>query len=208
MDSDNEDPTRGGDPEEPGPAEEPRTRTEGVRIIGADEAAAALDSGQAAGRRPEDAPRYGDVPVPPTAAASPPAARFPLPDAMDPAEVPRPPLAGGPRAGDLPHWTEPPTGEVPAVLAGAEVDEDDLSAWSGLNRPGARWRDHPRDWDDAHFEDAADLAAMAPSEGDPAEDYYDLTRTGADLPEDRADEVPAEPAAPPPRRLWRRPPTR
>jgi phosphatidate cytidylyltransferase len=205
VDPQNEDPTRGTDSEEQRPAEEPRTRTEGVRIIGADEAAAALDSGQAAGRRPEDAPRFGDVPEPPVVAGAPPAARFPLPDAMDPTEVPRPPLAGGPRSGDLPHWTEPPTGEVPAVLGGgAEVDEDDLAAWQGLNRPGARWRDHPRDWDDAHFEDAADLAGVA-AEEEAYQDVYDLTSPTADL----APEAPQEDLAigppPPARRLWRRP---
>src|SRR5579884_2462671 len=122
MDSENEN----GEEEE----EAPRPpRSEGVRIIGADEAAAALDSGQAAGRRPEDAPRYGDVPASPAPAGRP-AARFPLPEAVDPSQVLHPPVAGGDRGAagaddegaepaawsgaDLPHWTDPPTGEVPA----------------------------------------------------------------------------------------------
>ena len=208
MDSYNEDPTSGGDPEEQDPAPEPRTRTEGVRIIGADEAAAALDSGQAAGRRPEDAPRYGDVPEPPVVAGPPPAARFPLPDAMDPTEVPRPPLAGGPRSGELPHWTDPPTGEVPAVLAGPADDDDDLAAWSDINRSGARWRDHPRDWDDAHFEDAADLAGMAP-EGHQEDDYYDLTVVEPQVAGEAITDQPGpDEPAPAPRRLWRRPTAR
>ncbi|HEV2369621.1 MAG TPA: phosphatidate cytidylyltransferase [Acidimicrobiales bacterium] len=152
--------------------QEPRKRTEGVRIIGADEAAAALDSGQAEGRRPEDAPRFGDLPEQPPPAGPAPAARFPLPDAVDPAEVRLPPLAGS--GTELPHWTEPPTGEVPAVVsgAGASTEGDDMDAWSGFARGGARWRDHPRDWDDAGFDDDADFGVTeaAPVEGEEFED--------------------------------------
>ena len=229
MDSYDDDPRD--DPEGAGPdagdgeeqAPEPRTRTEGVRIIGADEAAAALDSGQAAGRRPEDVPRYGDVPEPPVVAGPPPAARFPLPDTVDPSQVLRPPLAHGSRPGggpegwdedgpagpalrehggaapELPHWTDPPTGEVPAVLAGPE-DEDDYSAWSNLTRSGARWRDHPRDWDDAGFEGAgfgdADMAG-APMAGREA--------GGADIDLTDAEAAAAEaPTRPPVRHRWGR----
>ncbi|HEY2303588.1 MAG TPA: hypothetical protein VGH66_16925, partial [Acidimicrobiales bacterium] len=68
-----------------------RPPAEGVRIIKAEEAQAALDAGQVAGRRPEDAPRFGDVPPPPPGPR--PAHRFPLPDSVDPASVvPRPPV--------------------------------------------------------------------------------------------------------------------
>src|SRR5207248_7600675 len=45
---------------------------------------------------------------------------------------------------DLPHWTEPPTGEVPKVLIG----EDDDAAWSAVSSRGPRWRDSQSDWDD------------------------------------------------------------
>ncbi|MGH9207943.1 MAG: hypothetical protein ACRD1G_15540, partial [Acidimicrobiales bacterium] len=51
---------------------------QGVRIIGAEEAAAALEAGEATGRRPVDQPRYGDVPPPPEGPR--PAHRFPQPD--------------------------------------------------------------------------------------------------------------------------------
>jgi CDP-diglyceride synthetase len=68
-----------------------RPQAEGVRIIRAEEAQAALEAGQAAGRRPDDAPRFGDVPPPPSGPRSP--HRFPLPDSVDPASaVPRPPV--------------------------------------------------------------------------------------------------------------------
>ncbi|MDQ1376993.1 MAG: phosphatidate cytidylyltransferase [Acidimicrobiaceae bacterium] len=67
----------------------PRPQAEGVRIIRAEEAQAALEAGQAAGRQPDDAPRFGDVPPPPSGPRSP--HRFPLPDSVDPASaVPRP----------------------------------------------------------------------------------------------------------------------
>ena len=41
-----------------------RRPAEGVRIIRADEAQAALDAGEATGRRPDDELRFGDVPPP------------------------------------------------------------------------------------------------------------------------------------------------
>ncbi|HEX3541261.1 MAG TPA: CDP-archaeol synthase [Acidimicrobiales bacterium] len=67
----------------------PHPQAEGVRIIRAEEAQAALEAGQAAGRRPDDALRFGDVPPPPSGPRSP--HRFPLPDSVDPASaVPRP----------------------------------------------------------------------------------------------------------------------
>lgn len=128
-----------------------RTPGEGVRIIGAEEAAAALEAGQVAGRRPDDAPRYGDVPERPRGPS--PDYRFPLPEAVDPSEVPRPPVAG-----DMPHWTEPPTGEVPKVLADYDdEDDDDLGAWSGLSNRSPRWRDRGSDWEEADFDELATL---------------------------------------------------
>jgi phosphatidate cytidylyltransferase len=139
-----------------------RTPAEGVRIIGAEEAAAALETGQVARRRPEDAPRYGDVPEKPQGPST--EYRFPLPDSVDPASVRRPaPVNAEPP--EMQHWTEPPTGEVPSVLAGEDEDGDDLGAWSGLSR-SPRWRDQGTDWEEDDF---AELAAL----GD------DDTRVGA-----------------------------
>ncbi|MDQ1446189.1 MAG: phosphatidate cytidylyltransferase [Acidimicrobiaceae bacterium] len=156
----------------------PHRPAEGVRIIGAEEAARALEEGQAEGRRPEDAPRFGDVPRPPEGPR--PGYRFPLPESVDPASaVPRPPVAPGgyeANAGDegfeddydhdaaasgpptqqveMPHWTEPPSGEVPRILAGEDGEDEDLGAWSGLaSGQGPRWRDSHADWEDADFDD-------------------------------------------------------
>ncbi len=152
--------------DEPGKAERrdrrpaPR-RGEGVRIIGAEEAAKALAEGQAAGRRPHDAPRFGDVPSRPEGRAT--VQRFPLPGsaAVDPASaVRRPPPA---RTPEMPHWTEPPSGEVPRVLAD---DPDDLDAWATLPNRGPRWRDSGSDWDDdPGFDPVADLTDDEPRLG-------------------------------------------
>ena len=138
-----------------------RPRAEGVRIIGADEAARALEQGQAEGRRPGDAPRYGDVPERPTGPA--PAPRFPLPQEVDPADaVNRPPVAGprhqplpkGPPPG-MPHWTEPPSGEVPTILGPGETGAGEDETWRGTSVRGPRWRDRDADWADADFDDVA-----------------------------------------------------
>ncbi|HVL28694.1 MAG TPA: hypothetical protein VM390_11140, partial [Acidimicrobiales bacterium] len=65
----------------------PRQAAEGVRIIGADEAAAAIESGHVTARKPEDELRFGDVPPPP--AGPRPSLRFP---GDDPAAVDKPPV--------------------------------------------------------------------------------------------------------------------
>jgi len=187
-----------------------RQPAEGVRIIRAEEAQEALDKGEAAGRRPDDELRFGDVPPAPPGPR--PAHRFPLPDSIDPAEaVALPPLATPPRSAaprgqrgqegwdfgdrtaelespdpppapplphdvgnvspdesitvkgggaDLPHWTDPPTGDVPRILPDdafrEEQADDDLEAWRALGARGIRWRDAEDDWDDS--DQIADLA--------------------------------------------------
>lgn len=182
-----------------------RRRTEGVRIIGAEEAAKALEEGQAAGRQPADAPRFGDVPERPT--GPPPAQRFPLPGSAEPvAPVLRPqpvPRAETPPASPpLQHWTEPPTGEVPRILAGDDtVEGDDIDAWSSLPTRAPRWRDREADWAEGDFDDVAALADEEPRTG-----VLDTTRAAhsdlfsfdeeiqdIDDRDDVPDEAPAEP---------------
>jgi phosphatidate cytidylyltransferase len=137
----------------------PRTPTEGVRIIGAEEAQTAIESGQAAGKRPDDEPKFGDVPPAPEGPR--PQVSFPLAEDSDPSTaVEKPPVVAPsqPQAPgiELPHWTEPPTGEVPRILPESESDDapeavdDDLEAWSAVSGP--RWRDQPGDWEGADFE--------------------------------------------------------
>src|SRR5687767_565166 len=135
------------DDNEPKKKPPPRQGGEGVRIIGAEEAAV-LDARQA-GRLPDDAPRFGDRPPAPEGPR--PSHRFPLPESESPQ-----PAVSRPATPNLPHWTEPPTGEVPRVVAGDEGDEDELKAWSSFSR-GARWRDQSSDWDEPDFEDPSEL---------------------------------------------------
>lgn len=202
-----------------GPA---RPRGEGVRIIGAEEAAAALESG--ASRRP-DTPRYGDRPAPPdtsrvrglahdvtdelTARTRPspwasradaeqpsvsstqpiplapepdrPAPERPAPERLAPpaplyrpepeAETPGPISGSNPT---LPHWTEPPTGEIPKILAG-QAGEGDDDQWPGATeRTTPRWRDQQSDWETADFDDVSNLVDDVPIEDSPliADDPY------------------------------------
>src|ERR1700722_1139028 len=62
-----------------------------------------------------------------------------------------PTAPAGEQSADLPHWTAPPTGQVPAVLA---RDEPDLPEWQRAGDTGPVWREHEHDWADPGFEPA------------------------------------------------------
>lgn len=66
-----------------------------------------------------------------------------------------PPSGGNPA---LPHWTEPPTGEVPRILPGAGDEADEAAAGGGSERTSPRWRDQDSDWATADFDDVSNLA--------------------------------------------------
>jgi CDP-diglyceride synthetase len=159
---------------------------EGVRIIGADEAAEAMERGDVTPRRGDDLPRYGDRPAPPPAGPRP-ALRFPLDASADPSRIERPPVqpAPDPVTGpvELPHWTEPPTGEVPAVLIGDDGplldDEDDSDVWSSFATSTPRWRDADDDWSDDDYlsslsdrSDEVRVGALADGDDRPSHDEY------------------------------------
>ena len=124
---------------------------EGVRILGAEEAQAAVEGGPDRAR-PEEPPRRRRRSTPPDDVQ--PAARFPLPadrlpgDEPGPAvrPAPAPPVGEGSGAMPLPHWTEPPTGEVP-MIADEPGDEEVWAAAS--NQP--RFRSDAADWSDSDF---------------------------------------------------------
>jgi len=107
---------------------------EGVRIIGAEEAAEALERDDVAHRRSPDEPRPGDRPGAPPADAPEPVLRFPLSSSA--ADEPPP---------ELPHWTEPPTGQQAAL--GGTIFDDGAGAedWSGF-AAAPRWRDEGDEW--------------------------------------------------------------
>lgn len=70
-------------------------------------------------------------------------------EAIDP-EAPPP----APAEPDLPPWTEPGTGEVPAAVRG---EDDDLDAWSGISH-APRWRDQSDEaWESEGFDDLGDV---------------------------------------------------
>lgn len=159
---------------------------EGVRIIGADEAAEAMERGDVTPRRGDDQPRYGDRPASPPAGPRP-ALRFPLDASADPSRIERPPVqpAPDPVTGpvELPHWTEPPTGEVPAVLIGDDGplldDEDDSDVWSSFATSTPRWRDADDDWSDDDYltslsdrSDEVRVGALADGDDRPSHDEY------------------------------------
>lgn len=176
---------------------QPDDNTEGVRIIGAEEAEKAIEREDVARRLPEDAPRYGDRPEGPPDDGPRPAIRFPLTGSSDPTEIERPAvLPPDPvrTSGEhnLPHWTEPATGEVPKVLASGE-GEDDLDAWSSFTTSQPRWRGEGPQSDRDEFDDFSRLAddetrvgALNPNAPGP-EDYFEF---------DELDPEPEE--APPP----------
>lgn len=239
------------------------TTPEGVRIIGAEEAQAALEGGQVSRRLGEDDLRYGDVPPRPDPGVRP-AARFPLPadtntptprvspargsdergeqptagshmlgeldrdeapnhDAelhahdphddllgdewveaewddeawVDETEPASPPISSSaaPAAVEaddapvsqvppqetsgpmpLPHWTEPPTGEIPQLLPEAEpvditAEEDD--AWASLTTGAPRFRSEAEDWAESDFDFGASLRDDSSALGALAHDVDD-----------------------------------
>ncbi|MEY2397687.1 MAG: phosphatidate cytidylyltransferase [Actinomycetota bacterium] len=145
-----------------------RPRAEGVRILGAEEAAAAVNAQQPEGEAPNE-------PLPFESRVRAPVADDQSLFSFDDPEPSMPPVpAAAPP--NLPHWTEPATGEVPAVLSGrfgeSDLDvsdddepEDDLAAWSALSGGAPRWRDQHDVWDDAGFDDASVLAGSEPPLG-------------------------------------------
>ncbi|HEX2577433.1 MAG TPA: phosphatidate cytidylyltransferase, partial [Aquihabitans sp.] len=106
----------------------------------------------------------------------------------DPTRIERPPVqpAPDPVTGpvELPHWTEPPTGEVPAVLIGDDApllgdDGDDLDAWSSFATSTPRWRDADDDWGDDGFmerlagaSDEVRIGALGDQDAEPSHEEY------------------------------------
>lgn len=114
--------------------------TERVRIVGAETAAVAAgdlasqpdDAGAAPADREQHYLGFVHHPTPPPAPLSP------------------PPLDGGELAAvppELPHWTDPPTGQVPAIID-RRSDETDDDTWAAFTDSGPVWREHQHEWQD------------------------------------------------------------
>ncbi len=73
------------------------------------------------------------------------------PPASTPPAQPRPDVSG---PVELPHWTEPPTGEVPTVISGeqpATPADDDLDRWASASGQTPRYRVEDSDWAEGDF---------------------------------------------------------
>lgn len=59
---------------------------------------------------------------------------------------------------EMPHWSDPPTGEVPRLRFDEDTpgSADDMEAWRALGSRGVRWRDED-DWDEG--DQLSDLAS-------------------------------------------------
>ncbi len=145
--------------------------TEGVRIIGAEEAAEALERGDVAQRRGDDQPRYGDRPDSPAGDGPRPVLRFPLGSSSDPRDIERTPVASREPISEqveLPHWTEPATGQVPRILPEASGGDEDSDDWSSFASSAPRWRDDSTRYErDEEFEDVSSWRQDGPGAADP-----------------------------------------
>ena len=118
-----------------------RDPTEGVRLLGADEAAEALERDDIRHRLGDDQPRFGDRPEQPPHEGPRPALRFPLGSYDDPNSIERPPVVPVQRRAEAPelsHWAGSAAEEVPNMNRRDPRQDDD--GWGGFDSD-PRWQD-------------------------------------------------------------------
>ncbi len=89
---------------------------------------------------------------------------------------------------DMPHWTDPPTGQVPAILDRRTDEDNTETQWSAAGDTGPAWREHRHEWDDSSFDPsllADDETRVGALEETPLEErrpweFDDLTAASAD----------------------------
>ncbi len=137
-------------------------------------------------RRPEDdddfgGPLFGDEPGS-GAVRRIPAKKKPVPRDVEPISF------GDSDAGPLQHWSEPPTGELPGVLAASANPDptDDLDVWSSFSGSTSKWSDDTGgDLVPAFVDDADDITGLHPIFEDAAVAFDDSTPVGRDVPAPR-----------------------
>ncbi len=89
---------------------------------------------------------------------------------------------------ELPHWADPPTGQVPAVIDRRAEESDEDAAWAAFADSGPVWREHEHEWEDTGGFEPAMLADdetrvgaldEAPVEERRPWEFDDLTPPGA-----------------------------
>jgi phosphatidate cytidylyltransferase len=68
-------------------------------------------------------------------------------EVVEPSPLPEPPPSLFEVDAELPHWTEPPTGEIPAVLNRSVVRDDDEQPDPWASMPAPSWREEQTDWE-------------------------------------------------------------
>lgn len=87
---------------------------------------------------------------------------------------------------ELPHWADPPTGEVPRALAGHQSSEDEMQAWRMLGSRGLHWRDDVNSWSDSPgMEDLVDAGGPSGVDEMPTGDPFSFDDDFARLERER-----------------------
>ncbi len=93
-------------------------------------------------------------------------------------------LSFGPNdTGPLPHWTEPPTGELPRVLSSGNGGDhtEDLDVWSTFSGKQPVWRDDPVEDPSGAIDDFRDMGeGVAGDDGLAPDPFFDATAPGND----------------------------
>ena len=169
------------------PDDEPRD--EGFRVLGS---TGPSDPDPDTGAAPDapvegDPNQFGRVPV---VRPDEPAVPAPGPDETSPG----PAGPGDETAPELPHWTDPPTGDVPRIFSSDE--DDDLAAWSTVSSAQPRWRDQATDWDDSDLSALGeDLPPVGVRDEPEEEDAY-FTFDDEETAQPETYSVPRDPAEP------------
>ena len=140
-------------------------------------------------RRPEDegdfgAPLFGDEPGS-GAVRRIPAKKKPAPRDVEPISF------GDSDAGPLQHWSEPPTGELPGVLAATAGPDptDDLDVWSSFSGNTSKWADESgSDLVPVFADDPDDITGLHPIFEDTGVAFDDSTPVGRDEPPARREQ--------------------
>ena len=107
--------------------------------------------------------------------------RFPLPEsggeaptwsASSSGYTPQQPPAESSGSMPLPHWSEPPTGEVPKIFADEEGSDEDLDSWATISGSTPRFRTDAGDWAGGDFAEGELAHDDSTAIGALADDYH------------------------------------